>query len=68
MNIQIAGYSNGKIIVQATYVWNADSQWFSFWFEFSLMLNLSPKSIIILDNASFHSKAHLSVIALAYWT
>jgi predicted O-methyltransferase YrrM len=35
---------------------NTDSDIFEEWFEFTLISNLKPNSIIVLDNASYHSK------------
>ena len=62
----VAGYCNGKVLGQTTYPWNTDTEWFVLWFEFVLIPLLLPGSVIILDNASFHSKTHLPVIAEAY--
>jgi len=62
----IGGYCNGKIIAQTTYPWNTDTEWFCMWFEHSLIPKLEPKSVIIMDNASFHNKSYLSMIAKAY--
>jgi len=36
------------------------------WFEFVLIPLLVADSVIVLDNASFHSKTYLPVIAEAY--
>ena len=39
-----------------------DSHLFTQWFETRLMRELSEKSVIVMDNASFHSKKRLSLI------
>jgi len=62
----IAGYSGGKILAETTYAWNTDSEWFLCWFEFSLIPQLSPESVVIMDNASFHNVKLLNIIAEAY--
>jgi hypothetical protein len=62
----VAGYCNGKVLAQTTYPWNTDMEWFCMWFEFVLIPLLRPSSVIVLDNASFHSKTWLPVIAEAY--
>jgi hypothetical protein len=62
----IAGYSDGKVLGQTVYSWNTDTEWFCMWFEFVLIPLLKPGSVIVMDNASFHSKAYLPVIAEAY--
>jgi len=62
----VAGYCNGKVLGQTTYPWNTDTEWFIMWFEFMLIPLLLPGSVIILDNATFHSKAYLPIIAEAY--
>jgi hypothetical protein len=62
----IAGYCNGEIIGQTTYPWSTDTEWFCLWLEFVLIPLLASCSVIILDNASFHSKTYLPIIAEAY--
>jgi len=62
----VAGYCNGEVLGQTTYQWNTDTEWFCMWFEFVLIPLLKSGSVIIIDNASFHSKIYLSVIAEAY--
>jgi hypothetical protein len=62
----IAGYCNGKIVGQTTYPWTTDTEWFCMWFEFVLIPLLVAGCVIILDNASFHSKKYLPIIAEAY--
>jgi hypothetical protein len=62
----IAGYCDGKVLGQTTYPWTTDTEWFCMWFEFVLIPLLKACSVIVLDNASFHSKAYLPIIAEAY--
>ena len=62
----VAGYSNGMILGQTTYPWTTDSEWFCMWFEYVLLPVLAPCSVIVMDNASFHSKTALPIIAEAY--
>jgi putative transposase len=62
----VAGYCNGKVIGQTIYSWSTDMEWFCLWFEFVLIPVLTANSVIVLDNASFHSKTYLPVIAEAY--
>jgi hypothetical protein len=62
----IAGYLNGIILALCVFGWSTDSEWFCLWFEYTLIPLLKPGSVIVLDNATFHSKAYLPVIAEAY--
>jgi len=62
----IAGYYNGVVIGQTTYAWNTDTEWFCTWFEHILIPLLVAGSIIVMDNATFHSKSYLPIIAKAY--
>jgi len=62
----IAGYCNGEVIGQTTYPWNTDTEWFCMWFEYILIPLLVAGSVIVLDNATFHSKTYLPIIAEAY--
>jgi transposase len=62
----VAGYRNGEVIGQKIYPWNTDTEWFCMWFEFVLIPLLAVGSVIIIDNASFHSKTYLQIIAAAY--
>jgi len=62
----VAGYCNGKVLGQTTYLWNTDTEWFCLWFEFVLIPLLVDGSVIIMDNATFHSKTYLPTIAEAY--
>jgi transposase len=62
----IAGYCNGGVLGQTTYIWSTDMDWFCLWFEFVLIPLLVAGSVIVLDNARFHSKKYLPIIAQAY--
>jgi hypothetical protein len=62
----IAAYVNGLILGLCVYSWTTDTEWFCFWFEHTLIPLLKPHSIIIMDNARFHSKVYLPIIAEAY--
>ena len=62
----IAGYSNGVVLGQTTYSWPTDTEWFCTWFEYVLIPILAACSVIVIDNATFHSKTWLPIIAEAY--
>ena len=62
----IAGYLNGIILALCIYAWSTDSEWFCLWFEHTLIPLLKPGSVIVMDNATFHSRAYLPIIAEAY--
>ena len=62
----IAGYCNGIVLGLCLYKWATDIEWFCLWFEHTLIPLLRPNSVITMDNASFHSKKYLPVIAEAY--
>jgi hypothetical protein len=62
----IAGYLNGLILALHVYAWATDRVWICEWFEYCLIPLLKPGSVIVMDNASFHSKAFLPIIAEAY--
>ncbi len=62
----IGGMCGGKVLAQCTYAWSTDGVWFAEWFEYSLIPALALKSVIIMDNASFHNHTALETIAGAY--
>ena len=62
----IAGYCNGIILALCMFAWTTDTEWFCLWFEYTLIPLLKPNSVIVMDNASFHSKTYLPIIAEAY--
>ena len=48
------------------FAWSTDTEWFCLWFEHPLIPQLMPRSVIVMDNATFHSKTYLPIIAQAY--
>jgi hypothetical protein len=62
----IAGYLNGIALALCVFAWSVDTDWFCLWFEYSLLPCLKPGSVIVLDNANFHSRKYLPAIAEAY--
>jgi len=62
----IGGYLNGIVMALRIYAWATHSEWFCEWFEHILIPLLKPNSVIVLDNATFHSRTFLPVIAEAY--
>jgi transposase len=62
----IAGLCGNRVLAPCTYGWKTDSIWFAEWFEFCLIPCLLVNSVIIMDNASFHSKTVLETIAETY--
>ena len=62
----IAGYLNGLLLALSVYAWATDKVWICEWFEHCLIPMLKPGSVIIMDNATFHSKIYLPIIAEAY--
>jgi transposase len=64
-NIIAAQFKN-QIIAPFQYSWSTNSAWFGVWFEWYLCPNLPQKSVIIMDNASFHRKTQLCKIAAFY--
>lgn len=55
-----------KIISPLQYCGSMDSALFEHWFEKHLMLSLPSSTTIVMDNASFHSKSKLALIASKY--
>ena len=62
----IAGYCNGIILALTIFTWSCKTEWFLMWLEYSLIPLLKPGSVIVLDNASFHSKKFVPIIAETY--
>ena len=60
----VAGICQGEWIAPLEYTGTTDSALFEFWFENFLLKEISPGSVIILDNASFHRKTILPGLAL----
>jgi transposase len=59
----VAGLVNGKIIAEKLYKENAECLFFEDWFANELLPQVKKKSIIVLDNATFHRKAVLLELA-----
>lgn len=62
----MAAQTENKIIAPLQYDGTMDSILFETWFETRLMCELSPSSVIIMDNAAFHRKKQLSFVAQKY--
>jgi len=62
----IAGYLNGIVLALCIYSWSTNVEWFCLWFEYTLIPLLKPNSVIVMDNATFHSRTYLPIIAQAY--
>ena len=59
----VAGLVNGKIIAEKLYKENTDCWFFEDWFTNELLPQVKKKSIIVLDNATFHRKKVLRNLA-----
>ena len=59
----VAGLTNGKVVAAKLYQENTSYQLFEDWFEKELLPWIKKKSIIVLDNATFHRKKILREIA-----
>lgn len=57
---------NGIASAIRLYDWAMTAAFFAVWFEWELCPLLRPGSIIIMDNASFHRKSQLAMIASFY--
>ena len=57
---------NKKHIAVQCYNHTTTANFFEDWFEFGLLGLLPEKTLIIMDNASFHRKKHLSKIAIRH--
>jgi len=62
----VAGICCGKWVAPLQYTGTTNSTLFEFWFENCLLKNVSPGSVIILDNATFHKKSVLPGLAERY--
>jgi transposase len=62
----VAGLVGKKVIGRVNYDWNTTGAWFSVWFEWFLCPLLKAGTVIVMDNASFHSKKKLNSIAKLY--
>lgn len=59
----VAAKMGDKIIAPMQYNGTTDAPLFEYWFEQWLLPCLPENAVIIMDNASFHSKEHLNTIA-----
>jgi transposase len=62
----IAGLWGKKHIAVQCYSHSTTAAFFEDWFEFELLAIIPENALVILDNASFHSKKHLFNIADRY--
>ena len=59
----VAGICEGKWVAPLQYDVSTNSILFEFWFENCLLKEIGRKKYIVLDNATFHRKAHLTELA-----
>lgn len=62
----VAAKVAGKILAPLQYDGTMNSQLFEIWFETRLMCELPSKSTIVMDNAAFHRKKQLVIVARKY--
>jgi len=55
----VAAKMAGKILAPFQYTGTMDSRLFEFWFSHQLLPSLDKGTVIVMDNASFHSKKRL---------
>ena len=55
----VAAQMGGRIIAPFEYEGTMDSRLFEFWFSNQLLPSLEQGAVIVMDNASFHSKKRL---------
>lgn len=55
-----------KIIAPYLYSWSTNSAWFLVWFTYFLLPKLNSGTLIVMDNARFHSREKLENIARLY--
>ena len=59
----VAAQCEGRIFAPLAYEGTTDSVLFEYWFEHILLPELSSGYLIVMDNASFHRKGVLSLLA-----
>ena len=59
----VAGICQGKWVAPMEYSGTTDRLLFEHWFENILLKEVSPGSVIVLDNATFHKKSVLHELA-----
>jgi len=52
----VAGLANGKVVAEKLYKESTDYSFFEDWFTSELLPQIKKKTVIILDNATFHRK------------
>lgn len=62
----VAAKMGNRILAPMQYNGTTDAPLFEFWFEQWLLSCLPEDVIIVMDNAYFHSKDHLNLIAEAH--
>jgi len=62
----VAGKHCGSILAPLEYHGTTDSALFEYWFENLLLPIIPEKSVIVMDNAAFHRKEILSVLAAKF--
>ena len=62
----IAGLYNGEHVAVRCYEHSTNATFFEDWFEWDLLAAVPERSVIILDNATFHRKKQLHKIAARY--
>ena len=62
----VAAKMGNQILAPMQYNGTTDAPLFEFWFEQWLLPCLPENAVIVMDNASFHSKDHLNLIAQKY--
>jgi transposase len=61
----VAGICRGKWVAPMEYDGTTDSALFEYWFENCLLKEVNTGSVIILDNATFHKKSVIPLLAVA---
>ena len=59
----VAGKMGKKVLAPLQYEGTMDSVLFETWFQRCLLQELPNASVIVMDNAAFHRKAKLSILA-----
>lgn len=59
----VAGLLNGVPIAEKLYLEHTNAAVFEAWFSDVLLPKTPPKSVIVMDNATFHRKKRLHIIA-----
>ncbi|WP_369912826.1 transposase [Streptococcus merionis] len=62
----VDGQSGGQLVASMIYTQSMTSDFFIKWFKTQLLLSLSERHIIVMDNASFHPKGKLDNLCIAH--